>query len=79
MMPDGYYIERQNCMSDIRDQLTALDGEKHGGHLLIYGPCGSGKTTAISQCLRHLVLERGYFSRGGVLWIYIGVVFLSIT
>ncbi|RDD46820.1 Apoptotic protease-activating factor 1 [Trichoplax sp. H2] len=70
--PSAYYIERQSYIQKIIDYLKRIDSNELGGHILIHGMAGSGKTVIASQSVRLAIYNYGLFRSGGVYWIKIG-------
>ena len=54
----------------ICDQLKRTD--ESGGHILVHGMAGNGKTVAVCQTVRQLVTEENNFKPYGCYWIKIG-------
>ena len=46
--------------------------DENGGHILVHGMAGSGKTIAVSQAIKQAVENDGCFKGNGVYWIKIG-------
>lgn len=75
--PSSHYIERKDYIASICNQLKVID--ESGGHILVHGMAGSGKTIAVSQAIRQAAESNGCFKGNGVYWIKIGNKFDSST
>ena len=64
------YILREQFNNTICQQLQQID--QSGGHILVYGMAGSGKTVAVCQAVRQLIIEENCFRPYGCYWIKIG-------
>ena len=71
--PESHYILRQQFVDTICNYLIKIDGDQDGGHVLVHGLAGSGKTIAVSQAVRYVVQQEQYFAPHGVYWIKIGI------
>lgn len=71
--PESHYILRQQFVDTICNYLIKIDGDQDGGHVLVHGLAGSGKTIAVSQAVRYVVKEEQSFAPHGVYWIKIGI------
>ena len=54
----GLSLEKMGFLESVRDELIEFL-QQNGGLLLLTGPAGSGKTTTIYGCLRHLSCQGG--------------------
>ena len=64
------YIIRQEFVDSICSQLKKIN--TNGGHILVHGMAGSGKTIAVSQAVQQVVEKDSCFQDQGVYWIKIG-------
>ena len=46
--------------------------DKDGGHILVHGMAGSGKTVAVCQAVRQVIVGDNYFQSQGCYYIDIG-------
>ena len=74
-MPENRYIIRENFIDTICSQLEDINAT--GGHILVHGIAGCGKTTAVAQSVKLMVDEQDFFKPYGVYWIKIGNVSIS--
>ena len=68
--PESDYVSREHFNNTICHHLKQID--QSGGHILIHGMPGSGKTVAVCQAVRQLIVEENYFRPHGCYWIKIG-------
>ena len=68
--PESDYILREQLNNTICEQLKQID--QSGGHILVHGMPGSGKTVAVCQAVRQLIVKENYFRTHGYRWIKIG-------
>ena len=68
--PECDYVLREEFNNTICEQLKQID--QSGGHILVHGMPGSGKTVAVCQAARQLIVEENYFQPHGCHWIKIG-------
>ena len=64
------YVLREEFNNTICEQLKQID--QSGGHILVHGMPGSGKTVAVCQVVRQLIIQENYFESQGCYWIKIG-------
>lgn len=69
---NAYYIEREAYITLMVDYLKTIDQNKDGGHILVHGMAGCGKTVIVSQSVRKAVKQHNCFSSVGVYWVKIG-------
>ena len=65
------YILREKFNNTICEQLRQID--QFGGHILVYGMPGCGKSVAVCQAVRQLIVKENYFKSDGCHWIKIGI------
>ena len=75
--PESDYVLRQHFNSTIYEPLKMIDN--YGGHILVHGQPGSGKTVAVCQVVRQLITEGMYFRPLGCYWIKIGTMPLILS
>ena len=64
------YVLREEFNNTICEQLKQID--QSGGHILVHGMPGSGKTVAVCQAVRQLIVDENCFQPHGCYWIKIG-------
>lgn len=64
------YVTRTQFNNAICYQLKQID--QLSGHILVYGMPGSGKTVAVCQAVRQVILQESCFNPYGCYWIKIG-------
>ena len=68
--PENEYVVRKKFNETICQQLKEID--ESGGHILVHGMTGSGKTVAVCQAVRQLIVQENCFKSCGCYWIKIG-------
>ena len=66
----SYYVLREQFNNTICNQLKRID--QSGGHILVHGISGCGKTIAVCQAVRQVILEENCFKPCGCYWTKIG-------
>ena len=74
--PESNYVLREQFNNTICQQLKQID--QCGGHILVHGMPGSGKTVAVCQAVRQLIVDQDYFQPHGCRWIKIGTINLMM-
>ena len=73
--PECDYIIREQFHKTICKQLKQID--QSGGHILVHGMPGSGKTVAVCQAIRQLVVQENCYQPHGCHCLKIGSIFVS--
>ena len=69
--PQSDYVLREQFNNTICKKLKEINAS--GGHILVHGMPGSGKTVAVCQAVRQLIVQENYFKPHGCYWIKIGI------
>lgn len=65
------YVIREQFHNIICNQLKHID--QRGGQILVHGMPGSGKTIAVCQAIRQVIIQENCFKPYGCYWIKIGI------
>ncbi|EDV19569.1 uncharacterized protein TRIADDRAFT_61937 [Trichoplax adhaerens] len=71
-LPQIHFIVRNDFVNQTANAIMKIHAR--GGRLLVYGPSGTGKTVAVSNCLQYVIRQKQQFLPHGVYWITIGKV-----
>ena len=70
--PESHYVLRKKFNNIICHQLKQINQSRNGGRILVYGMPGCGKTVAVCQSIRQVIIQDNCFQPYGCHWIKIG-------